>query len=106
MYPCLGVDEILRLLAHELVASKAKATAVALACCYKRFEDSVLNTLWETQDRLFLVDSPLTEEARGVLYQLPKLTELWAVIQGVRTLSPVVLPNRTLIDVECDGRLD
>jgi hypothetical protein len=76
MYPCLSVDEILRLLARGLVASKGKATAVALACCCKCFEGPVLDTLWETRDRLFLADSPLTEEARGVLHQLPKLTEL------------------------------
>jgi len=52
MHHCLGVDEILRLLAYELVASEAKATAVALACCDKNFEDPVLDALWGTQDRL------------------------------------------------------
>ena len=52
MHPCLGVDEILRLLASELVASEAKATAVALACCRKSFEEPALDALWETQDRL------------------------------------------------------
>jgi len=52
MHPCLNVDEIIRLLACELVASKAKATAVALACCCKSFEEPVLDALWEGQDRL------------------------------------------------------
>jgi hypothetical protein len=52
MHACLSVDEILRLLAYELVASEAKATAVALACCRKSFEDPALDVLWETQDRL------------------------------------------------------
>ena len=52
MHPCLCVDEILRLLACELVASKEKAVAVALACCCKGFEEPVLDALWETQDRL------------------------------------------------------
>ena len=52
MHPCLSVDEILRLLASELVASEAKATAVALASCCKSFEDPVLDALWEAQDRL------------------------------------------------------
>jgi hypothetical protein len=47
------VDEILRLLAHQLVGSEAKATAVALACCHKSFEDPILDALWGTQDRLF-----------------------------------------------------
>ena len=52
MHPCLNVDEILRLLARELVASEAKAAAVSLACCCKSFEDPVLDTLWETQSKL------------------------------------------------------
>jgi len=52
MHPCLNVDEILRLLACELVASEAKATAVSFASCCKGFQDPVLDALWETQDRL------------------------------------------------------
>ena len=52
MHPCLRVDEIVRHVASELVASKGKATAVALACCCKSFEDPVLDALWETQERL------------------------------------------------------
>ena len=60
------------------------------------------------QDTLkeFQVDSPLTEEARGVLYQLPKLSSLWAVVQGPTSLPPVALPNLTSIDVEHDDHLD
>ena len=52
MHACLNVDEILRPIAHELVASGGRAAAVALACCRKGFEDPVLDVLWETQDRL------------------------------------------------------
>ena len=52
MHPCLNVDEIIRLIARELVTSNANATAVALACCRKDFEDPVLDTLWETQGNL------------------------------------------------------
>jgi len=51
MHACLNVDEIARLIACELVASRAEAAAVVLACCRKSFEDPVLDTLWETQDR-------------------------------------------------------
>jgi len=57
MNPSLTVDGILRLLARELVASDTKATAVSLACCCKSFEDPMLDTLWETQERL----TPLLE---------------------------------------------
>jgi len=57
MHPCLNVDEILSLVACELVVSEAKATAVALACCCKGFEEPVLDTLWETQEQL----TPLLE---------------------------------------------
>jgi hypothetical protein len=55
------VDEILRLLARELVASGAKATAVALACSCKSFEDPALDALWETQYQLL----PLLESLPG-----------------------------------------
>ena len=52
MHACLNVDEIIRLIAHEVAESKAKATAVALACCCRIFEDPVLDVLWETQENL------------------------------------------------------
>jgi len=52
MHPCLNVDEIVRLIACELVASRGKRTAVGLASCSRSFEDPVLDTLWETQDQL------------------------------------------------------
>ena len=57
MHACLRVNEIVRLLACELVVLEAKATAVSLACCCKTFEEPVLDALWETQDRL----TPLLE---------------------------------------------
>jgi len=52
MHACLNVDEILRLIACDLVVSGGQATAVALACCCKSLEDPVLDALWETQDYL------------------------------------------------------
>ena len=52
MHWCLKVDEILRLLACELVVSGAKGTAVSLACCCKGFEGPLLVVLWVEQDRL------------------------------------------------------
>lgn len=45
------MNEIVRLIACELVDSQAKATVVALACCHKGFEDPVLDVLWETQEK-------------------------------------------------------
>lgn len=53
MHACLNIDEIVRLIALELVASERNATAVGLACCCKSFEDPVLDVLWATQDQLF-----------------------------------------------------
>lgn len=50
MHPCLDVDEIVRLLAHELVASEEWSAAVALACCCKKFEDPALGALWGIQE--------------------------------------------------------
>ena len=58
MHRCLCVDEIVRLISHELVMAGGKATAVALACCCKRFEDPALDSLWETQsDFISLLDT-------------------------------------------------
>ena len=62
MHPCLGVDEILRLLAYELVTSGAKAATVILACCCKGFEDPMLDALWETQDRFLPLLKSLPED--------------------------------------------
>jgi len=62
MHPCLSVDEIVRHVAYELVASGGRATAVALACCCKIFEEPVLDELWETQERLFPLLRSLPED--------------------------------------------
>jgi len=53
MHACLNMDEIVRLIALELVTSRGEATAVSLACCCKDFEDPALDALWMTQDSLF-----------------------------------------------------
>ena len=52
MHACLHVDEIVRLIAWELVSSEGRATAIALACCCQSFEDPALDALWETQYQL------------------------------------------------------
>lgn len=54
----------------------------------------------------FYVDSPLTDEAREVVYRLPNLFGLWVVIEGRTLLPPVALPNLTDIDVQYDDHLD
>jgi len=66
MHPCLGVDEVLRLLACELVASGANATAVSLARCCKGFADPVLDVLWEIQERLL----PLLKSFPGDVWKV------------------------------------
>ena len=67
MHACLNVDEIVRLIAHELVASEAKGSAVALARCYKGFEDPVLDALWETKNGL----APLLASLPSDVWSLP-----------------------------------
>ena len=52
MHPCLNVDEIVRLIACELVTSGRKATAVCLACCSRSLQEPVLDVLWATQAEL------------------------------------------------------
>jgi len=70
MHACINVDEILRLIACELVASGGEATAVALACCCKNLEDPVLEVLWGTQERLY----PLLDTfAEGVWNERPQI---------------------------------
>ena len=61
MHACLNVDEIVRLIASELV-SEGKATTVALACCCKIFEDPALDALWETQDQILPLLRTLPED--------------------------------------------
>jgi len=55
----------------------------------------------------FLVNSPVTKEACGVIYRLPRLSDLWVVIRGNTLLPPVALPNLISIDlVGYDDYLD
>ena len=64
MHACLNVDEIVRLIACELVASEANAAVVYFTCCCKNFEGSVLDVLWETQGKLFPLLKSLPEDVR------------------------------------------
>jgi len=52
--------------------------------------------------RSFRVESPLTEEARGVIYQLPDLTELLMVIEEDASLPSVLLPSLINLTISCD----
>ena len=54
----------------------------------------------------FYVDTPLTEEARKALCQLPKLSVLWAVVQGRTILPPVALPSLVAIYLEFEDCLN
>jgi hypothetical protein len=61
MHDCLNVDEIVRLLVSGLIACGWKETAVALACCCKKFEDPVLDVLWKEQKGLDVLLATLPE---------------------------------------------
>ena len=52
--------------------------------------------------RCINVDYPLTEEAREVVFKLPDLHELTAVIERDTSLPLAVLPNLTRLTIECD----
>ena len=54
----------------------------------------------------FEVDSPLTEEARHILFRFPKLFSMWVVVQGRIPLPPVAPPNLGTIDVQFGDHLD
>ena len=70
MHACLNVDEIVRLIACELVASRGHTTAAALARCCKTFEDPVLDVLWVKQTKLF----PLLKSLPGDVWNDDKCT--------------------------------
>ena len=70
MHACLRVDEIVRLIASELVGSEGKGSAIALTCCCKSFEDPVLDVSWETQDKLL----PLLKSFPGDVWDEDKST--------------------------------
>ena len=52
--------------------------------------------------RSFHADSPLTEDAREVVFKLPDLRELRVVINEADSLPTLVLPSLTEIDIEYD----
>lgn len=54
----------------------------------------------------FCVDSLLAEDARGVVFQLSKLSDLWITIQGHTVLPPMALPNLIGIDFAYEDSLD
>ena len=56
--------------------------------------------------RIFEADSPLTKEAQEVVYRLPRLFGMWAVIQGPMSLPTVELPDLIQIDIEYDDDLN
>lgn len=56
--------------------------------------------------QLLSVDSPLTEDARGVVYRLPRLYNLSVLIQGPVSLPPVELPNLETICLEWNSGFD
>ena len=56
--------------------------------------------------QMFRVDSPLTKEARQAVFRLPRLSQMWAVFQGIVSLPTVALPNLTAIDVEYHSNMN
>lgn len=56
--------------------------------------------------QVFQVESPLSEEAREVVYRLPRLSTLRTMIEGNTSLPTIALPNLTLMSVEYDDDLD
>lgn len=80
MHACFSVDEIVRLLACELVASGGGVAAVALARCCRALEDPVLDALWESQDRLRILLETFPEsvwdEAFQAFVSLPTVPHL------------------------------
>ena len=83
MHVCLNVDEIVRLIARELVASGGNATAVALACCSRNFEDPVLDALWVEQTRLL----PLLKSFPGDVWNEDRCTVSTRIASEYRSMT-------------------
>jgi hypothetical protein len=97
MHGCLNVDEILRLLACELVASKANATAVSLACCCRSFEDPALDALWETQDQLLHLLKSLPEDIwkeEGGRFVSPLTASTFSALNHLICKSFIKIPTK------------
>ena len=62
----------------------------------------VLNANQNTLQKLS-VDSPLTEEAGEVIYELPNLRSLSVAIERETPLPPALLPNLTELQITCDN---
>ena len=69
------------------------ASELLLAC-----NRDTLQSVW--------VESPLTEDPRGILYKLPKLRHLWTLVPELTSLSPVSLPDLEMICVVRDSGHD
>ena len=92
MHVYLNVDEIMRLIAHELVEPGGKATAVALACCCKSFEDPVLDALWVEQDKPL----PLLKSFREMSGTRANLTFSTSCLQELSqsyNIAPQTIPS-------------
>ena len=50
--------------------------------------------------RVFYVHSPLTDEAREVVFRLPGLAGLWVIIQEPSSLPTAALPNLAMVGFE------
>jgi hypothetical protein len=84
MHPCLCVDEIIRLIAQELVTDSQHATAVALACCRKCFEDPVMDVLWRAGPKF----TDLLKTLPGDIWNPGQYQVRW---QRLSLLSPSIL---------------
>jgi len=86
MHACLRVDEIVRLVASELVWYRGRGTSVALACSCKSLEDPVLDMLWEFQTRV-----------RPLLRSLPG--DVWNDDRRIVSLTTTLLPFLSLTNL-------
>ena len=80
------MDEIVRLIAYEVVGSENKATAVALAACRKSFADPVLDALWETQVKLL----PLLKSLPGDVWNEGAYTVSASTTRFFRSLNRLI----------------
>ncbi len=74
-HKCWALDEIVRTIVANLVADRARASAVALASCSKSIEEAALKEVWRNPPNLApLVKCFLPEAALGLDRNLASIT--------------------------------
>ena len=86
MHLCFREEKIVRHIALHLVGAKQKASAVALACCCKSFEDPALDALWATEASFDNLQGVLPREVWTCTYMLVSMVTITSALSPLTNL--------------------